>query len=576
MAGAADHEDPRFTIAVIPDTQYLFDEDRGDPEPLAASLRYIIDNRSRRNIVFTSHLGDIVENAAAAELAQAGEVFKIFDFHRVPYSVLAGNHDINPSTTDQRGPSAYLDVFGPQRFRPLPSFGGSTPDGYNTYHRFRAAGREWLLFALDWRPSEGTLVWVKSVLREHRRTPAILTTHEFVYADDSGAAALSSHGNRLWDKLVSDQDQIFLCINGHFWPPGRTVLPNKAGHDVQLHITNYQDRYYGGSGMIRLYQFDLARNTIDVETFSPWILGQSPAMRNMLERNEIELTGPVNRFSVDIDFRARFAGFDPVPPRAPRPASKMIIPGTLGYWRFDQGDKDGTPVPVGEPILDQSGHGNHLVRVTLGDSGPEALRWTTQHHEDQPAHASLFFNGGKQPARGAYLRTADGAPLNTATLGSGYTIEAFVKLPADVRATNHAWMSILCRMGVGRDAGKTGGDLSEPLATLSMSDGMALQWAVFPLNRDGIATNWGHEMRADPWFHVAVVNDGSTTTVFVDGAELLRNPSSPSIGLATSGEPWFVGAYHYDRIIEQGFYGWIGDIRIVDRALPLTKFMIAG
>ncbi|WP_405067890.1 hypothetical protein OG558_41040 [Kribbella sp. NBC_01510] len=47
-------------------------------------------------------------------------------------------------------------------------------------------------------------------------------------------------------------------------PPGRVVRQNAAGHDVHLHLTNYQDRYYGGSGMIRLYHFDLARNTIDV------------------------------------------------------------------------------------------------------------------------------------------------------------------------------------------------------------------------------------------------------------------------------------------------------------------------
>lgn len=77
-----------------------------------------------------------------------------------------------------------------------------------------------------------------------------------------------------------------------------------------------------------------------------------------------------------------------------------------------------------------------------------------------------------------------------------------MKLPADVRATNHAWMSIVSRMGAGKDAGKTGGDPAEPLATLSM---------------------------------------------YVDGAELLRNPATPAIGLASSGEPWFVGAYHYDR-----------------------------
>ena len=563
----------RFTLAVIPDTQYLFDQDRGDPAPLAATLRYIVEQRAEQNIVFTAHLGDIVENAEAGELDGAGEVFEIFDRRRVPYSVLAGNHDINPRTTDQRGPSAYLDVFGPARFRSLPTFGGATPDGYNTYHLFRAAGREWLLFALDWRPSDATLEWAKGVLKAHPRTPAILTTHEIaVEGDEPGEAVLSGHGQRMWDGLVKGNDQIFLTINGHFWPPARTVLTNEAGHDVHVHITNYQDRYYGGGAMLRLYHFDLDRDTIDVETISPWILGQDPSRRNALEREEVELTGAADRFSVPIDFAERFAGFAPVPVRPARPG---LIRGTVAYWRFDQGRPDGTAVPEGFRVDDLSGQGNHLTRVTLGDSPAEALRWSGDYHPDQPAHASVFFDGGKQPARGAYLRTADGAPLNRATFEAGYTIEAFVKLPADVRATNHAWMSIVSRMGAGKDAGKTGGDPAEPLATLSMSDGMALQWAVFPQNQDGISTNWGHEMRAGEWFHVAVVNGGRTTTLYVDGAELLRNPSTPAIGLATSGEPWFVGAYHYDRIIEQGFYGWLGDVRIVNRSLPVSAFLNA-
>ena len=289
------------------------------------------------------------------------------------------------------------------------------------------------------------------------------------------------------------------------------MLRNAAGRDVHVHITNYQDRYYGGGAMLRLYHFDLARNTIDVETISPWILEQEPERRNELEQREIELTDATNRFSLPIEFDARFAGFAPVTPRAPRGPAAVLTKGTVAYWRFDQGRADGTAVPDGFRITDLSGQGNHLERVTLPGSAPETLRWSAEHDGDQPAHASLFFDGGKKPARGAYLRTVDGAKINDATFPNGYTIEAFVKLPADVRSTNHAWMSIVSRFGAGADAGKTGGDPAEPIATLSMSDGMALQWAVFPLNQDGIATNWGHEMRAGEWFHVAVVNDGRVT-----------------------------------------------------------------
>jgi hypothetical protein len=542
-----DSTNPRFTLAVVPDTQYLYDRDRGDPAPLEASLRYIVDSAREHNTVFVAHLGDMTENGLSDEFDKISRTFRILD--RFPYSVLAGNHDIDSAKDDQRGPSPYLDAFGPRRFRNSPTFRGATPDGYNTYHVFRAAGREWLVLALDWRPSAGGTQWAKDVLRKHPKSPVILTTHEFVHADSGdGIAELSDFGQRLWNDLVKGNDQIFLTLNGHFWPPGRVVLRNDAGHDVHAHITNYQDRYYGGSAMIRLYHFDLARNTIDVETLSPWLLGQHAGRLNLLSRGEIERTGPADYFSVPIDFEQRFAGFDPRPLPAARPARELVIPGTMAYWRFDTRDP-----------RDLSGNGNHLV----AENTP---KWSDEHHRGQPAHGSVFLDG-------AYFRTSSGAPLNKATFPRGYTIEAFFKLPKDFSGAN-AWGALLSRLGTGRDAGKTGDDPREPVATLSLSDGHALQWATFPLNQNGISTNWGHELPLDKWWHVAVVNDGRTTTLYVDGSKLLRNPSTPAIGISTSDDVWLLGAYSYDRRIDKTFYGWIGDVRIVDRPLAVSQFMV--
>lgn len=110
-----DSEDTRFTLAVLPDTQYLFDADRGDPAPLDASLRYVLENDD--NVVFLAHLGDLTENGQPGEFAQISRSFQALDRRRFPYSTLAGNHDINSSTDDQRGRTAYLDAFGPQRQR---------------------------------------------------------------------------------------------------------------------------------------------------------------------------------------------------------------------------------------------------------------------------------------------------------------------------------------------------------------------------------------------------------------------------------------------------------------------------
>nr|WP_206440920.1 LamG-like jellyroll fold domain-containing protein [Streptomyces scabichelini] len=561
-----DPDSRRFTLVVMPDTQYLFDGASINPAPIEASLRYILEHGEDENIVFLSHLGDLTENGAQAEMAAASKAFELLDQQGVGYSVLAGNHDVRSSTDDQRGPTPYLDAFGPQRFKSKPTFGGASPDGYNTFHLFKAAGRQWLVLALDWRLSDKGYAWAKDVIAQHPKTPVVLTTHELVYEDDT----LSTYGQQLWDQLIEEHDQIFLTLNGHNWPAGRAVRKNAAGNDVHLHLTNYQNRYYGGAAMIRLYRFDLDRDTIDVETISPWILGRAGDGLNELEREEIELTGPEDRFSVAIDFEKRFSGFDPTAPRAARPASEMLVPGTVAYWRFD-GRTDGSVVTG--TVRDLSGRGNDLTVVTVPGSPAKSLTWSSAHHPDQPGHGSLYFRGNKPPLRGAYLRTVGSAPLNSAEFSSGYTIEAFYQLPADWDAAHNKWAGLISRTGTGGAAGKTDGDPDEPLATLSLSDGPGPQWAVWPLNQEGIATNWGDETRPEVWWHVAVVNDGSHTTLYVQGCPVARNPTARSVGLTSVGLPWLLGGYEYAGKIDQILNGRLGDVRIVERALPVSAFM---
>ncbi|MFM9580829.1 MULTISPECIES: LamG-like jellyroll fold domain-containing protein [Streptomyces] len=553
----------RFTLAVMPDTQYLFDGPSIDKAPVEASLRYLLEHGEEENIVFLSHLGDLTQNGTAQEMGAIGAAFRLLDRRGVGYSVLAGNHDVRSSTDDQRGPTPYLDVFGPDRFEGRPTFGGASPDGYNSFHLFEAGGRQWMVLALDWRLSAKGFAWAKDVLARHPKTPVVLTTHEIVDGDDS----LSAYGQQVWDRLIEDHDQIFLTLNGHYWPAARATRRNAADNDVHLHLTNYQNRYFGGAAMIRLYRFDLDRNTIDVETVSPWILGRAAKGLNELERQEIELSGDADRFTVEIDFEKRFSGFAPVPARAARPASNMLIPGTVAYWRFD-GQQDGAK--VGGTVPDRSGHGNDLTLVTVGGGN---LTWSADHHPDQPGHGSLEFHGGKPPLTGAYLRTVDGAPLNSATFRDGYTIEAFYRLPADWDPSKHAWAGLLGRTGTGGAAGKTADDPDEPLATLSLSNDREPQWAVRPLNQQGIATNWGQETPLETWWHLAVVNDGRHTTLYVQGCPVVRNPKAPAVGLASVGLPWILGGYEYAGKIDQILHGRLGDVRIVERALPVKSFM---
>jgi 3',5'-cyclic AMP phosphodiesterase CpdA len=570
--GRFDARSPRFAVAVLPDTQYLFDADSADPAPLRETFDYLLEQRADDNIAFMTHLGDVTEHGTEQEIALAGDTFRRID-GKLPYSVLAGNHDVSSGTDDQRGRTAYLEAFGPARFRREPTFAGASADGYNSAHVLTAAGRRWLILALDWRVSDSGLDWARTVLRDHPTLPTILTTHDLAYAGDDGRAVLSGNGQRLWDGLIKDHDQIFLTLNGHYWPPGRTVLKNAAGHDVHVHITNYQDRYYGGAAMIRLYQFDLARGRIDVETFAPWFLSRDPAKRTALEAETIELTGDADRFSLEIDFDERFAGFAPPPLPAPRPARQVVDRDTVAYWRFDT---PGQSVADGATIKDLTTHGNDLTVRRLANSGPEMLTLSADHHEGAPAHASLRFDGGQGPDRGAILHTGDDAAINRMKFLDGYTIEAFFKLP-DPFDGNHNWMGLLSWEGRSGDAGKHSGySPLEPTCSLNLSPERFLQYVLYSEVGDHNPTSWSHALPVGAWQHVAIVNDGRRSVVWVNGSKIARNPAQPARGIATVGRPFVIGATSFDLKYGQGFYGWIGDVRITGRPLDRTRFLTAG
>jgi hypothetical protein len=590
-----DPESPRFTLAVMPDTQFLYWGSQGSVNsvPQVESFRYIIGNSGRRsgdNIVFMAHLGDLTEDAEASSFQYVSQAFDTLDSQGVAYSVLAGNHDVNSSTDDTRGPTPYLDTMGPQRFKNSPTFAGSDSTGYNTAHIFRAGGREWLLLAMDWRTSAGGFAWANQFISDHSDLPVILTTHEIagptygdnVYPYQSGDpdnnAALSSYGQTVWDSLVNGNDQIFLTLNGHYWPPGRFTMQNAAGNEVPVHITNYQNRYFGGGAMLRLYHFDLTRNIIDVETLSPWALSQPPEAHNVLAAQEARLTTAVDNFAVPVDFRERFSGFAPATLLAAvRPSSPAVIPGTLAYWRFDNGGANGTPVTSGQTIPDLSGHGNDLTTlVTVPGSPADTLTWSDQYAPGQPGHGSLYFAGGQNPLQGAYLTTSANAPLNTETFTSGFTFEVFVKIPLDWNSDDNSWMAVLSRWGESGQAGKSGGDTdpNEPICTFSFSNDREPQWNAYPLNLTYPTTNWGQGLPEDTWWHLAVVNDGEHTVMYIDGCPTVDNPTLlTSNGITQLALPWALGGYEYAGVINQIFHGWVGDVRIVNRPLPVSEFM---
>ncbi len=306
-----------FRIVVLPDTQVY---SWGFPEVFATQTHWIAENADELNIVFVSHVGDVVDGGGSEQQwKNADDAMMVLDRASIPYGILPGNHDWAKTGDRTTNLDAYLAHFGPQRFTGRDWFGGHMPDRPgNSFQTFRGGDRTFLHLALEWRhdfktePDLGILEWAQSVVDDHPGLPTIVTTHEDLRdADpDGNNGGETAPGALLFNDLLSNNDQIFLVLSGHnhFGPnevngdgEWRLTSTNNAGNEVFRLMTTFQDwrppeHPTGGEGFLRILTFDPAGKVIYVETYSP--------LRNAMLSDD---QGPTaSRFAIELDFDERF------------------------------------------------------------------------------------------------------------------------------------------------------------------------------------------------------------------------------------------------------------------------------
>ncbi len=626
-----------FAVAVLPDTQfysrYATDAENQQfmrkygSEPYKAQTQWVADHAKSLDIPFLIHLGDVVDQQGKPDQwTVASKAMKILEDAKVPYSILAGNHDVildrdyvDPSsqgsaTDAQRNLAAepYLQTFGTDRASKQATFGGRDPSGFHEYHIFQAEGQKFMVLSLSWRISDAGLAWANQVIRANPTLPVILVNHQLLNIDKDGISPLEvPYGLMLWDKLIRDNDQIFMTLNGHYHGAAHLTKMNAFGNPVEEMVVDYQMAYQGGNGLMRLYEFDLSDNEIRVLSFSPWVPQKPKATLNAFD--QAVLTGANEEFTIKMDFAKRFARFNkdfkaaaPTHTSLVEQARALIlanytdpaittqkpaadsedypqVSGTLAHWRFF-GGADGQPVPVGQVIQDRTGN-NPVSRAALNIDGVVGAQlgdvvWSNDHHYLSAAPGSVrFLNTDKNTPRMSYFTTATTAVLNAETESNGHIVEAFIKIDRDWTAQKHAWMNIMTRDGKRGDLpGFNGGDPESPPLLFAISSLREIQWEVVP-ERTGARdakTNWSGEIIADKWMHVAIVNDNTTheTILYVEGAPVLRNTSdAPGLATLAANMPWVIGAGSWDGARADGFFGSIGEVRIVNHALLPSQWL---
>ena len=230
-AGIVLGSDP-FTVVLLPDTQYYTHQSSVDNR-YSAQTSWIKSNAEAENIEFMIHLGDIVHNRNTypGQWQIADDAHRILEAgpDPVPYSVMPGNHDMTGSGPPgyTRNASLYNGYFGSDRFAGQPWYGGYFGTNESNYCFFSAGDLDFMVLSLEFLPRDETLTWANSVIQANPDRRVIVATHKYLNVDGTRATAteydglIGNNGNQIFDKLVKNNENVFMVVCGHVGPEAR-------------------------------------------------------------------------------------------------------------------------------------------------------------------------------------------------------------------------------------------------------------------------------------------------------------------------------------------------------------------
>lgn len=361
----------QYSLAVIPDTQnysQLF------PDTYDAQTQWLADSQDAYDIVFTTHVGDIVQYGANDwEWDNANRSMGILDDAGMNYAVTPGNHDLYGDNG-----ANYRKYYGPSRFSGMPTYQSHSPSEMSSYHKVEMGGHELMMLSLDIDAPDAEMQWAQSVLDANPDTPTVLTTH--IIMDPTGnildVPYMRKNGNYppagnapqdIWDDLVLPNEQIFLTLNGHYFGARHETAFNAAGLEVHRMLIDYQGLANGGDGYLRLLEFDFDSDEIRNITYSP--------------TKDDYLTGSDHEFSIGIDFENRFQNVVQLVPEG-----TLLAPNVRSFSSADdtKGGRTVDQLVGGEGIVGYAGQEAVTLDATHAagtyDAAAEGM-WTSKFGE---------------------------------------------------------------------------------------------------------------------------------------------------------------------------------------------------
>lgn len=307
-----------FRVVALPDTQGY---SQYYPSIFLAQTNWVKANASNLNIVFVTHLGDVVEHGYNInEWNNALKAMQVLD-GVVPYGLCPGNHDIMDACGAYTSTN-FVTYFGPDHFAGRDWYGGASPSGMSSWQKITAGGYDLMFLHLALDAPDDEIAWARSVLTAHPGVATVLVTHEYLGTTtrlQSPGIAGRNSAEAIWNKLIRQYDQIFAVLCGHIYGQSYNQTSiNNSGRKVYEMLSDYQNLPYAGNGYLRILTVDTTARTLSVQTYSPKL-------------NQY-MSDSSNQFTLALDPEARF-GTTPLPTLLhPQVVSDFNIGGTRDGW----------------------------------------------------------------------------------------------------------------------------------------------------------------------------------------------------------------------------------------------------
>ena len=266
--GATPRSDFDFTFGWETDTQYYNDT---HPEHQLAIQNFFLKNRADLNLQYVFHTGDVVDNSLDEhQWVNADGAYKLFDDAKLPYGIVAGNHDVGHKEDDYTQFSKY---FGEKRYNQNPWYGGSHEDNRGHYDLISSGGIDFMVVYMGWDPGDAQLAWMNEVIGQYPERTVILDMHEYILT----TGGLGPIPQRITDEVIATNPNVKMVFSGHYHDAFTRIDSYDDNGDgtpdrkVYAMLFDFQGLPEGGLAYLRLVHFDNASANLTVRTYSPYL-----------------------------------------------------------------------------------------------------------------------------------------------------------------------------------------------------------------------------------------------------------------------------------------------------------------